>query len=560
MNRVLLTALTATAVLVPTASATAAPGDLDSAFSGDGRAIVDLGGDDFGEGVAIQPDGKIIVLGLGADRGSGDFVVTRLNADGSPDPTFSGDGRIRFSFAAAGFSSNDEPKAVALQPDGKIVVAGWTTANGVPGNHTDAAIARLTPSGTLDPDFNDTGKQTIDYGNENDAADVAVQADGKIIVGGTAFIGADDDFTVSRLTAAGQPDPKWDGDGRTPTHFGARERLRGVSISPDGSVTAVGLHATGTTQDTAIARYTAGGVLESAFSEDGKRVVSFGAFDEGSDVVAQPDGQLVVAVSEFATPRDNTIVTRVTPAGDIDVSFGDDGRTVAPGAVDNSPEALALTSSGHIVVAGQTGTAPAPTDFQVLELDRDGQPARTFSGDGLTPIDFGNAEFASDVAVSGDRAVVVGSSAVRDVHIAAVTVDAAAGPVADQPVAAPAPASDTAAPAPAPAADSAPPAAPTVPVDTRAPVLSKLALKARGRTAEKGVFRLSEKAKVVVTVQRRISRRFRRFRTIKLSGRTGANAFTVKKLKPGAYRVTLKASDAAGNRSKALRASFSLKR
>src|SRR5215212_4934444 len=120
MNRFLLTA----------SSALAAPGDLDSTFSGDGKDLIDLGADDVGGAVAIQPDGKIVLATSSVSKtsGQGDFVVLRTNPDGSPDDTFSGDGQIRFSFAEADRSSDDRATSVALGPNGSIVVAGITNA------------------------------------------------------------------------------------------------------------------------------------------------------------------------------------------------------------------------------------------------------------------------------------------------------------------------------------------------------------------------------------------------------------------------------------------------
>jgi hypothetical protein len=97
--------------------------------------------------------------------------------------------------------------------------------------------------------------------------------------------------------------------------------------------------------------------------------------------------------------------------------------------------------------------------------------------------------------------------------------------------------------------------APQAPADTLAPGLSKLKLK-RVRAVEKGTFKLSERAKVVITVQRKAGKRLKAFRTIKLTGKPGANAFTVEKLKRGSYRVTVRASDGAGNASKPVEATF----
>ncbi len=125
--------------------------NLDTSFNADGQAEVSQGFVEQGEAIAIQPDGKIVVVGFSdglGGAGEADFLVVRYNPDGSRDSSFSGDGRINFSFGPD-LTGIDRGSAVALQPDGKIVVAGTTDAGG--GNINHFAVARLLPNGDLDP-------------------------------------------------------------------------------------------------------------------------------------------------------------------------------------------------------------------------------------------------------------------------------------------------------------------------------------------------------------------------------------------------------------------------
>src|SRR4051794_30579613 len=185
MNRFLLTALTSAALLVPAANALAAAGDLDTTFSGDGRASVDFGGSDRGAGAVVQPDGKLLALGQRDLDAETDFQVVRFNRDGTPDTTFDGDGQAVVRFGQAGFKVRSHPTAIALAPDGKIVVVGDTDANSTAGNPHDMAVARLNADGSPDKPFNGSGRQVIDFNKQQDgASDVAVQADGKIVVAG----------------------------------------------------------------------------------------------------------------------------------------------------------------------------------------------------------------------------------------------------------------------------------------------------------------------------------------------------------------------------------------
>jgi uncharacterized delta-60 repeat protein len=119
MFRMLTLATTLLLLLAP--AALAAPGDLDRSFDGDGLRIVNWGGPDSAHDVAVQPDGKIVVVGVGS-LAPVDFGISRLNPDGSSDTGFSADGN---AFVALG--GDELAFAVAVQPDGKIVAAGQTS-------------------------------------------------------------------------------------------------------------------------------------------------------------------------------------------------------------------------------------------------------------------------------------------------------------------------------------------------------------------------------------------------------------------------------------------------
>jgi uncharacterized delta-60 repeat protein len=565
MNRYLLSVLTSAALLVPAGHALAAPGDLDTSFSGDGRELINFGAEDFGEDVLIQPDGKVVVAGHSLLGGTTDFVVTRLNADGSPDNTFSGDGRIQFGYETGGRSTDDRVAGVALAPDGRIVVAGVTDANAENGSGKDMAVARLTSGGAIDTTFNaGKGKQTIDYGQDDRAADVEVRGDGAVIVGGTALIGSDTDFAVARLTSSGLPDTSWSDDGRASAHFGAAERLNAIALTADGGVVATGhFQAVSSATDSAIARYLPNGKLdEQNFAGRGKLLLSLAGKDSGADIAVQPDGKLVIAAAVIGSPANSSLVTRLTPTGGKDAGFGDDGVATAPLPTTNIADAMALTSAGRIVIVGQAAGGQSANTVYLVEFDSGGQPDRAFSDDGALLVDFPQADLPSGVAVRGDRAVIVGIGLIRDVPVAAIKIHE------PEPAAQSQPAAEQAAPEPPQqqpeqGQPQSPPPAPTPSADTIAPLLSQLKLTGSGGT-EKVAFRISEQATVKATVQRKVKRgrrtRLVAARTITLKGKAGTNAFKVKRLKPGRYRVTVKATDAAGNASKALRKSFVLKK
>src|SRR5438876_1187397 len=161
-------------------SVDAGPGDLDPSFGTGGRVLTDFGGGDGARALALQADGRIVVAGSSSAGGFGSgFALARYNPDGSLDPSFRG-GRVVTSFA-----DRDEASALALQADGKIVVAGFSDAGG----RQDFALARYNPDGGLDLSFGSGGRVLTDFGGDDEAAALALQADGKIVVAGFSDAG-----------------------------------------------------------------------------------------------------------------------------------------------------------------------------------------------------------------------------------------------------------------------------------------------------------------------------------------------------------------------------------
>src|SRR4051812_27547114 len=176
-----------------------APGDLDVSFSGDGRQTTDFGGSDLAAAVAVQADGKIVVAG----SSDGNFALARYGVDGALDPSFSGDGLV-----TTDLGGTDDGQGVAIQADGRIVVAGASGG--------DFALARYTTGGGLDPSFSGDGRQTTDFGAADGATSVAIQSDGRIVLGG----GSGGGFALARYDAAGELDASFSGDGRQTTGLG----------------------------------------------------------------------------------------------------------------------------------------------------------------------------------------------------------------------------------------------------------------------------------------------------------------------------------------------------
>lgn len=325
-------------------------GSLDTTFSTDGKAIVAFdyggGGDDRATGIAIQNDGKIVLVGYSQKQsmGDNDIALARLNTDGSLDTSFTGDGRKFIGFNNGG-KGDDRGAAVAIQPNGSIVVVGYAQAGGT--GNDDFAIARVTPNGTLDRSFSGDGKKTLAFnlgGTGNDrATSVALQSDGAIVVGGSASsTGGDGDFAVARIKKNGSMDKSFSGDGRKTIAFnlGAslEDQATGVAIQADGSIVLGGfaqISATGDF-DFAVTQLTSTGEIDTSFSTDGKKTIPFNTGGSDNDiangVLLQPDGKILLYGHALNTDPANTdfAITRLDTDGQLDTSFGTGGLKTIP--------------------------------------------------------------------------------------------------------------------------------------------------------------------------------------------------------------------------------------
>lgn len=290
-------------------------GTYDSTFDGDGRRIISFGsGTSQATGVAIASDGKIIVAGTKSPNSStssdSDFAVARLTTTGALDTTFSGDGKQTVAFDIGG-GLGDYCKAVAIQTDGKIVLAGSATikvVNTSPNSSEttgDFAVARLTTSGVLDQTFDGDGKRTIAFdrgGTGDDQCNAVTISSGKIVLAGSARFNntGDHDFALARLNSNGSLDSSFDGDGKRTFGFDIGgdkyDAAYAVKVQSDGKIVVAGsAKAVGLNSDYAVARLTSSGAYDTTFNGTGKRASARSGDDSAQALAIQSNGRLVLA-------------------------------------------------------------------------------------------------------------------------------------------------------------------------------------------------------------------------------------------------------------------------
>jgi uncharacterized delta-60 repeat protein len=339
--------------------------NFDPTFGSGGLVLSDMAGG--ASALALQPDGKIVLAGSATDTsGFQLLVVTRFNSDGSPDSTFGSGGRVAVQFGDGSFPLSGA-NAVALGPDGKIVVAGGASdSSGI----QELLVARFTTDGMPDNSFSGDGKfltQLGSNGNPSYLNAVAVQSDGKVVVGGQA---SDSDgnsrFLVGRLTTGGGWDSSFNGDGRVLTQIGKAaglaEWVSSLAIQSDGKIVASGQAADANGQVALLAtRLTSGGGFDSSFSGNGILLHQLGLgsspLSRANAVALQSDGKVLLGGD--ATPANGNggfMVTRLTSGGDFDSSFGAGGVVATQLGTgfnaSSSIASLALQSDGNVVAAG----------------------------------------------------------------------------------------------------------------------------------------------------------------------------------------------------------------
>ena len=374
-------------------------GSLDASFDSDGKATTDIGIIDQVNALAIQTDGKIVVAGYAPNAsGNYDFAVARYNADGNLDTSFDSDGLVTTDLNGG----DDQANALAIQTDGKIVVAGFT-------NNSNFVIARYNTDGSLDTGFDSDGLVTTDFGPVlNEAHALAIQTDGKIVVAGVTG-SSDLDFAIARYNSDGSLDTGFDSDGLVKTDFGSTdEQANALAIQTDGKIVVAG-YTLLNDYDFAIARYNTNGSLDTSFNSDGMETSDFSFFDQAFALAIQTDGKIVVVGSslnasfnaDFAVARYNTI-------GLLDTSFDLDGLVMTDfGISHDNAYAVAIQTDGKIVVAGSTPNG-STTDFALTRYDSDGSLDTSFDTDGKVTTDFGlGNDVAYALAIQNDGKLLV---------------------------------------------------------------------------------------------------------------------------------------------------------
>ncbi|MER5352112.1 delta-60 repeat domain-containing protein [Kitasatospora sp. NPDC002551] len=425
--------------LLTAVPASATPGALDTTFGTGGKVVTDFGGTpslpDVGNALAIQPaDGKIVTAGraginLPGAGGNAQFALARYNTDGTLDTTFGPSsavpGTVTFSFLAV--PNTNFARAVAIQADGKIVVAGLAGPNEQTAN---VAIARLNTDGSLDTSFGTGGKVLLNVsgGLGDGIRSLVIQPDGKIVGAGAAGPNA----LLVRLNSNGTLDSTFGGGlGLTTLQLGTTSHFFGLAQRNDGKLVAAGFSVnTATSADNFLAaRFNADGSLDTTFGTGGSTNVSFGLLSDLAFGVALTNGgnngKIVLAGLAQSPDPFNVIgagafgLTELNADGSLNLAFGTLGKTTTKvSLLGDEARSVTIGPAGKIYAAGESNEiSPFPLDPStgvqtVLRYTSNGLLDTSWGTAGVVTTSFGTGgASARGVALDSSNRLVTGGTA-----------------------------------------------------------------------------------------------------------------------------------------------------
>ncbi|MBI5936102.1 MAG: hypothetical protein HY867_20550 [Chloroflexi bacterium] len=380
--------------------ALAASGDLDLTFSGDGKIIQSFGGVAH-TGLDVAVQSDGKVVAVGEK-------FTSIGRDFAI-ARYNTDGSLDTTFSGDGrqvvnVGVLDQPFGVAIQTDGRIVVGGETCDINI--LSCDVALIRLNSDGSLDASFSGDGKVVTDVdGGDNGGVDLVLQGN-KIVIGGYLQDGTNYNGAVYRYNANGSLDPSFSGDGILPANFGQDDLFLAIT-QYSGKIYVVGQSGpTYANPDFFItARVNADGTLDTTFSGDGKVKTSLGGYDVATKVVVSNGKVIVVGASD-----NNIAIVQYTATGVLDPSFSGDGKLKANFGFPSAMLQSVAMQGSKIVVVG--GTDALSGDALLVRFTANGSLDSGFGAGGIVVTDWGGGDYLKSVAIKNARVYVVGVSTI----------------------------------------------------------------------------------------------------------------------------------------------------
>jgi uncharacterized delta-60 repeat protein len=399
MRRVCSLVLSLDLVLTAAAPAQADPGVLDPLFGGDGTVTAFPHGS-IATGVAIDHKHRIVAVGYTVDGGV-DVAIARFRPDGSPDPAFGKDGRMRFDLGGADYAFD-----VAIAASGGIAIAGRRV-----GAEDRMFVLRLRPNGRRQPGFGRNGLKLVDFGKPQQGANaIAFTPQDRIVIGGFTSNGVLSRSALARLSDAGRFDPGFSGDGRASFEIGSgSEQVNDLLVLGGGRIVAAGYAETGQAPRLSLFRATSSGALDHGFGTGGDGASTFD-IAKGPDVAnaltIAGNGDYLLA-GRAGTDADWAVLA-ARGSGRRDPGYGRDGQVVLNLATAFEEATDIVAWGARALLVGRI-RGHGSDDIGVVRLKATGRPDPTFAGDGIARIDVsgsGSVDTAAAAALQSNGKVI----------------------------------------------------------------------------------------------------------------------------------------------------------
>ncbi len=343
-------------------------GSLDTSFNSSGNAMLGFGAADTATSMQILSDGKIVVSGYSSIGGNEDYSVVRLNSDGSLDTSFNNSGKASFAVG----SGRDQARGLAIDSNGKIILGGEAI-----GSTTNFALIRVNTNGTLDTSFNSNGKLLVPIGSSGDFGNVvAIQSDGKILLAGDYFAANGVRVAVIRVNPDGSLDTSFNSNGKvTLAGSSVGDYCTAIALQSDGKIVLSGYSQIGSKYYNVITRLNADGSLDTTFNSTGQTTISTGQdFAFAQSMTLQSDGKILVAGSSSGGGNYQSLL-RLNSDGSLDTSFNGSGKLLLQvGSNLDAAYSVSVQSDGKILLGGSNSIG-----LTAVRLNSDGSLDKSFN-------------------------------------------------------------------------------------------------------------------------------------------------------------------------------------
>ena len=321
------------------------------------------------------------------------------------------DGRIDTSFGTSGFTrtilgNNDGILDIVLDNQDRIITGGFA----VIGDAQNFALARYTSSGVLDTSFGTAGVTTTAIGTSASINSIALDSQGRIIVGGRATIGGAGKFVVARYTSNGVLDTSFGTAGLTPTTIGDSASINSIALDSQGRIVAGGSDTIGGANEFALARYTSSGVLDASFGTAGVTTTLIGTSANINSIALDSQGRIVASGSATIDGANKFSLARYTSSGVLDTSFGTAGLTPTTIGTNAIIFSIAFDSQGRIIGGGFTEIGGAQ-QFSLARYTSTGLLDTSFGTSGFTTTLIGTNDAILSIALDSQERIIAGGGA-----------------------------------------------------------------------------------------------------------------------------------------------------